>query len=900
MSGLSFLASFRLKQVGSMKPYLKRLKVPYRFSAIQVIFWFQVFLTVNSVAADQEIVLGIQALRPRAEMTKAWQPLVDYLNSSLPGYHVKLTVLDNEEMQQAFQRHELDFALVPPSQYIHMREQKDLTRPLATIEATEGNQVLKAFGGAIFTRSECNDIQTLQDLKGKRIACINLEAFGGYLVQIREMRRAGISPPDKAHLLLTGSPQDNVVQSVLKGKADAGFVRSGLLEIMVHEGKINSNQLRVINLQNHTGYPYACSTPLYPEWPFLAMPQVQDDLMCKMAATLLSMERDSAPLQAASIHGFTIPSNYGPVEELLRELRLPPFDKIPLFTIADVWRRFQWWIIGIIATVALIALLSLRLATANRKLAAIRNVLVQEQTHLRNAKETWERTFNAMSDPVFIIDRDYRIQQINQAALKKLGITREAALATTCFSCIDGADKPPAHCPQTQTVADMQPHSAEMEVCRFGGFYTATTMPIMDESGHYQASVLVAHDITERKRAAEAKARLETQQQQLQKAESLSRMAGAIAHRYNNLLTSVLHNLEFSTSALPRESEAAEHLVEATTTVRHAAEVSNLLLTYLGQTRGNYVPVAMTDACQKQLPVLLESMPKGVHITTNLADPGPVVKADLRHFNLILSNLFTNAWEALPDQQGTISLTVKTTSQWDIATPHRFPLDWQPEGDLYACLEIKDSGNGIAPEDTEKLFDPFFTRKFTGRGLGLPVALGLIRAHHGVITVESKPGEGSTFRVYLPLSTEIIQPPPEEKTKPRGPQNKASGLILLVEDEDAVRRTARIAIQRLGFEVAEARDGVEAMEIFQRRKDAIRCVICDMTMPRMGGWETLEAMRKISPGIPFVLASGYDQTQVMAGHHPEKPQIFLAKPYQIPALREAIQNSIADKTHNPS
>jgi CheY-like chemotaxis protein len=170
--------------------------------------------------------------------------------------------------------------------------------------------------------------------------------------------------------------------------------------------------------------------------------------------------------------------------------------------------------------------------------------------------------------------------------------------------------------------------------------------------------------------------------------------------------------------------------------------------------------------------------------------------------------------------------------------------------------------------------------------MGLAVVLGIVRAHGGAVTVESGPGLGSTFRVFLPLSADgaIRQADQTAET----PETDWDGTVLLVEDEEMVRKVCEAALMSLGFTVLLAKDGVEAVEVFRQHKNQVRCVLCDLTMPHMNGWDTLTALRKLAPGIPVILASGYDEAQVMTGDHPELPQAFLSKPYQLQGLRDAI------------
>jgi len=294
--------------------------------------------------------------------------------------------------------------------------------------------------------------------------------------------------------------------------------------------------------------------------------------------------------------------------------------------------------------------------------------------------------------------------------------------------------------------------------------------------------------------------------------------------------------------------------------------------------------------------LLRAGMPHSVVLETELPAPGPAICANASQIQQVLTNLVTNAWEASGSGDGTVRLTVTTVAAAAIPTVNRFPIGCQPQDCGYACLAVADTGGGIADQDIEKLFDPFFSSKFTGRGLGLAVVLGIVRSHEGIITVESQRGHGSTFRVFLPLSRpqQADTAIPATQGEEGGPAacHATAGAVLLVEDEEAVRKVAASMLARLGFTVLVAQDGSEALTLFQQRHADIQCVLCDLTMPHMDGWATLTAMRKLAPGLPVILASGYDEVQVMAGDHPERPQAFLGKPYQMQSLRAAIEKAI--------
>jgi PAS domain S-box-containing protein len=419
--------------------------------------------------------------------------------------------------------------------------------------------------------------------------------------------------------------------------------------------------------------------------------------------------------------------------------------------------------------------------------------------------------------------------------------------------------------------------------------FIANGSPYVDLKGQRQF-MGNGRDITERKLMEEEREKIEDQNRQLQKAESLGRMAGAIAHTFNNQLGVVIGNLELALIDLSQGAKPVNSLTTAMRAAGKAAAVSGQMLTYLGQSFDKREPLDLSDACRKSLPMLQAIMPGNVVLETDLPSPGPSIIANAIEIQQVLTNLITNAWEAVGAGRGSIHLRVKTTSLTEIPIVHRNPIDWQPQDNAYACLEVTDNGCGIADKNIEKLFDPFFTSKFTGRGLGLPMVLGIVKAHSGSVTMESEPGRGSTFRAFFPVSAEEVPQQPDKDVQPSSIE--AGGTVLLVEDEEMVRNMAAAMLNRLGFLVLEAKDGVEAVEVFRQRQDEIRLVLSDLTMPRMDGWETLTALRKLAPDIPVILASGYDKAQVMSGDHPELPQTFLGKPYRLKELSNAIRQAL--------
>ena len=351
-------------------------------------------------APAKELTLGILSVRPKAAMQAAWQPIADHLSSRLPGYRLQIRILDHVEMLEALKHHQLDFVLTNPAHYIALREQNGFSGVLATLILREGNQALSSFGGVIATRSDRTDINQLSDIKGKKIACSSTApgTFAGYWLQAYTMQQAGLPLPDRQQLLVTGLPLDKIITALLDGSADVGFVRTGLIETLQQQGKLAPGRLKILNRQDLPDFPYAASTRLYPEWPIVALPHLDAKLTGQFTGALLSMEQGSPLLQRAGLHGFGIPASYQPVETMLRDLRLPPYNIVPAFTLMDAWQRWRWQIAGIVAAITALIVLMLRLAASNQNLQTAKRQIEEKQIELIEAKDAAEAASRAKSE----------------------------------------------------------------------------------------------------------------------------------------------------------------------------------------------------------------------------------------------------------------------------------------------------------------------------------------------------------------------------------------------------------------------------------------------------------------------------------------------------------------------
>jgi len=263
-------------------------------------------------------------------------------------------------------------------------------------------------------------------------------------------------------------------------------------------------------------------------------------------------------------------------------------------------------------------------------------------------------------------------------------------------------------------------------------------------------------DITKKKQA-------EARILHLEKAESLGRMAGAVAHHYNNLLTVVMGNLDMALIDLPEDCETAASLTQAMEAARRASKLGSMMLAYLGQTNAPRKRLDLSRTCKGFLPALQADMPSHITLEADLQETGPAVTANARQIQQILEFLITNAWEAMGDKTGSVCLDIRRVCSTEIPTAHRFPVDFQPGKTDYACLEVADTGAGIPENDVDKIFEPFYSTKFTGRGLGLPVALGAVKTHNGCMTVATRHGRGTRIMIFLPVTDKTDQALPDKR-----------------------------------------------------------------------------------------------------------------------------------------
>ncbi len=406
------------------------------------------------------------------------------------------------------------------------------------------------------------------------------------------------------------------------------------------------------------------------------------------------------------------------------------------------------------------------------------------------------------------------------------------------------------------------------------------------ESSRTTAIVGAVKDITDRKRAEEERLRLEAQMLHAQKLESLGILAGGIAHDFNNILVAILGNADLALQDMPARSSARPLLEDIDKAAHRAADLCRQMLAYSGRGRFDVKLLDLSELVRDMVQILGASLSKKAAFNCDLPQGLPLIEADASQVRQVAMNLIINASEAIAGGSGVVG--VKTGL---VERGRKLRRAAYFHGELHEgpCLflEVSDTGTGMDGATVERIFDPFFSTKFTGRGLGLAAVLGIVRGHRGALQVQSEPGRGTVFTVYLPLA-----PAPAAPAAEGSPQRNGwvgNGTVLLVDDDAHVRSVARRMLERLGFEVLTACDGREALDLFRTNSGRIQCVLLDLTMPCMDGEETFRELRSIDPDARVIISSGYSEQEVAHRFDEQGMSGFVHKPYKIDSLAATLK-----------
>ena len=512
----------------------------------------------------------------------------------------------------------------------------------------------------------------------------------------------------------------------------------------------------------------------------------------------------------------------------------------------------------------------------------------QMEAELAESEVLYRTIVETTQEGVWTIDQAARTLFVNQRMAAMLGYGPEEMAGRPVFDFVDGDSlftvkkllEKQRENGVSSTVDLRLKHKTGTDV-----WTMVSTNALTDEQGRYTGSLALVTDITERRRAEQDKAKLERQIQQAQRLESLGIMAAGIAHDFNNLLQAILGHSELAMQESLPGSPQQESLREIQKAAQHAGVISNQMLSYIGQGHHQRKRLNLPDILQELKPTLLGLADQRALLTVELDPDLPQLLADPAELKQALVQLTTNAVEAQGEQPGRITMRV-TYRPWRhqelrelFGAPELF------EGP-YLTITVSDNGIGIDRAAMQHLFEPFFSTKFPGRGLGLMNVLGFARGHGGGIKVESMPGHGSTFTLVLPEA-----PPTHFAPEPTMPWGwRGNGTIIMVDDEAAVLNVGRRMLTELGFNVITAGDGREALQVYRAQQAAVRCVMLDLMMPDLDGAQTLSMLRDISPELPVIIATAYPANKAAEILKGLTYQGIVHKPYQSAAVARLLQS----------
>ena len=852
--------------------------------------WFLVVWLLSAglaFASNQVVTLGVLAVRDKAEEQKRWQPLADYLTTQLNIKKVQLQVLNMGELTQQLQNSQLDFLITNPGHYIRLRESNALIGAIATlVESTPQGEPVSAFGGVIFCLRDRADINSLQDLKNKRIAIISRLSLGGYQMQLYELAKHDIELTEE-QLLETEMPQSNAVNAVLSGKADAGFVRTDVIERMVKNHKLDLSRIKIINSQNLPGYPYLLSTQLYPQWPFVALTTADPQLARKAAARLLLLEPQHPVVSAADLYGFTIPADYEAVATLLRELRLPPYDSTPHFTLTDVWQRYRLAFLVLFVAGGAITILVILLWRKNRDLHVSQCQLANKQALLRGL-------IDAIPNPIFFKDKNSKYRGCNKAVEAYFGDCEAEIIGKSDFDFVD-AELAALFQAGDKQVFETEEISVREEWITYPDgkqiLVEATKIPYYSNRHELLGLIGIAFDMTARNeilqnmREAELKAIAASKA----KSEFLANMSHEIRTPMNAILgfSDILNNLitdktqRYYLDAIQRGGKILLQLIN---------DILDLSKIEAGKFTLQYTPVSLrallNDVC---IIFSQKASEKGLGFSISLPEKLPQgLLLDEIRLRQVLLNLLGNAFKF------THTGFVKIIVEFSVKTPDKA---------IHLRIDVCDSGIGIPETQQEQIFAAFTQQdnqsaEYGGTGLGLTICTRLMELMGGNIRVESKVGKGSCFSLIL-NDIEIVD---SDSIAEKSTASQTAAVqfqparILLVDDTEINRLLINAYLEDYPeLQVIEAKSGEEALAlVHQYRFDLI---FMDRIMPGEHGDSVCQKIKALPDyaDIPIAMISA----PVTGLYHSQEPVFYdvqLNKPVNKDELLAAMQRFLPLET----
>ena len=503
---------------------------------------------------------------------------------------------------------------------------------------------------------------------------------------------------------------------------------------------------------------------------------------------------------------------------------------------------------------------------------------------IRKSEEQWYRTFNSFTDIVTLLDANLRIVKFNQAACTTLGLSSEKIIGLHCYELFDCTDGPCRNCPTLQTRKIFKPYNREMYHEKLKKTFLVSASPVFDDQGKLEYIAHVAKDITEMKQ-------LETKLLQSQKMEAIGTLAGGIAHDFNNILSAIIGYAELIQQEAQPGSRIEEDILEVLKAGGRAADLVKHILTVSRQTKTEKQPIRPHLIVKEAMELLHATIPTSITIEEDIDSDCGIIWADATNIHQIAVNLCTNGLHALADEKGTLQVSLKRKNVTAAEVKGEESLAPGP----FVVFTVRDTGCGMDMATRDRIFEPYFTTKEVGKGtgLGLAVIQAIVHDANGFVRVESTPGEGSTFAVYIPALKEKIET--DAEITMRDPYQGGNEHILIVDDENLLVRVTQRQLETLGYKVTATTESREALAMIRTSPDQFDLLITDQTMPGLTGLELAMTAKEIREDLPVIICTGHSETTSRAQALEAGVNEYISKPILGDELFKAVRLALDEK-----
>lgn len=459
----------------------------------------------------REFNIGVLSFDNKNQTHNKWTSLKNYLDDFLDDYNFNIVPLFYGEMEVAIENKEIDFVFTNPGHFIELKNKYGLSGAIATLIEKDDSGLVYEFGGVIFTKADKEYINKIEDLKGKKISAVSNSSLGGYQASAYELYKHKIDLGRDVEFVFTGMPHSNSVLNVIEGRADAGFVRTGVLEAMIKEGILKEDDIKILGRKNNESFDYFLSTDLFPEWPFASLGHVPIDVSKNVAAALLQLKEDSIYAIEMDIYGFNVPSNYLPVENLMRSLRLAPFNEPVSLSFKDIWDAYNTYIITFILMAIFLLVIFIIKSISSKEINKINTDLKNAKEEMKKEKELLKTTLYSIGDGVIATDSQGNIEMMNCIAENISGWKIEDAKGLSfekVFSIVNGFTGRICECPVKKVLKTGEIVELEDDTILIGRDgrrvpIEDSAAPILDSRSNIKGVVVVFRDCTDKEERQE-------------------------------------------------------------------------------------------------------------------------------------------------------------------------------------------------------------------------------------------------------------------------------------------------------------------------------------------------------------------------------------------------------------